>query len=133
MIPDYYQSHINLRHFPVLCGLGTFHSCSFCLILLFNHNFMCEIHLEISKLDVAPIVIRYRVTGVLIFSFHSIAVKNLIIRLNLFFRKTCKYQACMQRSLEKAMRTHVSLSFAFVCVYNRTLKKMGNFKCKHSL
>ena len=64
-IPDYYQSDINLRHFPVLSGLRTFHTCSFCLILLYYHNFMCEIHFEIPKFDVAPIVIRYRVTGVL--------------------------------------------------------------------
>ena len=60
-IPDYHWSDINLRHFP---GLRTFHSCSFCLILLYYHNFMYEMHLEIPIFDVAPIVIRYRVTGV---------------------------------------------------------------------
>ena len=66
MIPDYYGSDINLRHFLVLSGLRTFHSCSFCLILLYYDNFICEMHLGIPKFDVAPIVIRYRVTGVLV-------------------------------------------------------------------
>ena len=63
-MPDYYRSDINLRHFPVLSGLRTSHGCSFCLILPYYHNFMCEMHLEILKFDIAPIVIRYRVTGV---------------------------------------------------------------------
>ena len=54
-----------LRHFPVFSGLRTFHSCSFCLILLYYHHFMCEMHLEIPKSDDDPIITRYRVTGVL--------------------------------------------------------------------
>ena len=65
-IPDYYRSDIKLRHFPVLSDLRTFHSFSFCSILLYYHNFVYEMHLEIPKFDVAPIAIRYRVTGVLV-------------------------------------------------------------------
>ncbi len=40
-IPDYYRSNINLRCFPVLYALRTFHICRFCLILLYCHNFKC--------------------------------------------------------------------------------------------
>ena len=34
-ILDYYRSDINLRCFPVLYALRTFHICCFCLILLY--------------------------------------------------------------------------------------------------
>ena len=51
----YYQA---LIHFPVLSGRRTFDSCSFCFILLYYHNSMCEMHLELPELDVAPIIIR---------------------------------------------------------------------------
>ena len=51
---------------------GVFQSClllqlfiyeGFCLIMLYYHNFKCQIHLEAEKFDVAPMRIRYRVTG----------------------------------------------------------------------
>ena len=52
--------------------LGVFQSCLllklsifdvFCLILLYYHNFKSQSHLETVKFDVAPMRIRYRVTG----------------------------------------------------------------------
>jgi hypothetical protein len=41
-IPDSYRSDINLRCFPVLSALTTFHIWSFCLIMLYYHNFKCH-------------------------------------------------------------------------------------------
>ena len=71
-------SDINLRHFPILSGLRTFHSCSFCLILLYCHNFKYEMHLEIPKFGVTPIVIRYRVTRVSVFlTLHLLEIDNI--------------------------------------------------------
>ena len=57
------SSDINLRCFAVLSALRTFHICSFCSTLLYCHNFNCWIHVEKQTFDVAPIAIRYRVTG----------------------------------------------------------------------
>jgi hypothetical protein len=34
--------------------------------MLYYHNFKCQIHLEAVKFDVAPMRIRYRVTGTLV-------------------------------------------------------------------
>ena len=62
MISDYYRSDITLKHFPVLSGHRTFHRSSF--ILLYHHNFICEMLLEIPNFGIAPIVKRYPVTAV---------------------------------------------------------------------
>ncbi len=62
-IPDSYWSDINLRCFPVLSAITTFYILSFCLIILYYHNFKCQIHLEAVKCDVARMRIRCRVTG----------------------------------------------------------------------
>jgi hypothetical protein len=48
-IPDSYRSDINLRCFPVLSAITTFHIWSFCLIMLYYHNFKCQIHLDRSS------------------------------------------------------------------------------------
>ncbi len=68
-IPDSYRSDINLRCFPVLSAITTFYIWSFCLIILYYHNFKCQIHLEAVKCDVAPMRIRYRVTGAFLANF----------------------------------------------------------------
>jgi hypothetical protein len=62
-IPDSYRSDINLRCFAVLSALTAFHIWSFCLIMLYYHNFKGQIHLEAVKFDVSPMRIRYRVTA----------------------------------------------------------------------
>ena len=67
-IPDSYRSDINFRGFPVLSALKTFHIWRFCLILLYYHNFKCQSHLETVKFGVAPMRIRYRVTGALMYA-----------------------------------------------------------------
>jgi hypothetical protein len=38
---------------------------NFCLNMLYYHSFKCQIHLKTVKFDVAPMRIRYRVTGAL--------------------------------------------------------------------
>ena len=44
------------------CLIWSFHSCSFCLVLLYCHKVRCKISHDTAKLHVAPTVIRYRVT-----------------------------------------------------------------------
>jgi hypothetical protein len=48
--------------FSSLVCYYNFHIWSFCLIMLYYHNFKCPIHLEAVKFDVAPMRIQYRVT-----------------------------------------------------------------------
>jgi hypothetical protein len=55
---DSHRSDINLGRFPVFSALETFCICSFCLTLLYYHNFKCRIQLRIAKCEVAPTLIR---------------------------------------------------------------------------
>ena len=59
-IPDSNWSDIYLSFFPVLSAITTFHLWRFCLIMLYYHNFKCQIHLDAVRMG-----IRYRVTGAL--------------------------------------------------------------------
>jgi hypothetical protein len=46
--------------------------------MLYYHNFKCQIHLEAVKFDVAPMRIRYRVTGPKRFSLETPAALSII-------------------------------------------------------